>query len=58
MKTYIVQPGHVLTKTGGELVYAGGEIELSEKDAADMAHAVTLKPLESATHTKPSPERK
>jgi hypothetical protein len=58
MKTYIVQPGHVLTQTGGELVYAGGEIELADQEAAAMAHAVTLKPLESATHTKPSPDRK
>lgn len=58
MKTYIVQPGHVLTKTGGEPVYAGGEIELADKEVADLAHAVTLKPVESATQTKPSPERK
>ena len=58
MTTYIVQPGYVITVTGGKQVCAGGEIELSEEEAADLEHAIALKPVESATQIKPSPERK
>lgn len=54
MKTYIVQPGHVLTASGGQLVYAGGEIQLDDDAAKEHAHAVALKPEAQENQAEPS----
>lgn len=46
MNTYIVQPGYVVTASGGQQISAGGEIELDEDAAQELGPAVALKESE------------
>lgn len=46
MNTYIVQPGYVVTATGGQQIAAGGEIELETEAAQELGPAVALKESE------------